>query len=77
MEHIATANPYFDVFVLFVVTFGAFTMTIILDRLVSRSLAATSSEKTKLSVYDCGPELTNKTNRWQNSKQLKMDWHLI
>ena len=63
MEHIATANPYFGVFVLFVVTFGAFTATTIAARLASRALAAKDSEKIKLSVYECGPEVTRQPNR--------------
>ena len=63
MEHIATANPYFGVFVLFVITFGAFTATTIAARLASRALAAKDSEKIKLSVYECGPEITRQPNR--------------
>jgi len=63
MEHIATANPYFGVFVLFVVTFGAFTATTIAARWASRKLAAKDSEKIKLSVYECGPEVTRQPNR--------------
>lgn len=63
MEHIITANPYFGVFVLFVITFGAFTATTILARLASRALAAKDSEKIKLSVYECGPEVTRQPNR--------------
>ena len=63
MEHIASANPYFGVFILFVVTFGAFTMTTIAARFVSRKLAAKDSEKIKLSVYECGPEVTKQPNR--------------
>jgi len=63
MEHISTANPYFGVFVLFVVTFGAFIGTTIIARLASRALAAKDSEKIKLSVYECGPEVTKQPNR--------------
>jgi NADH-quinone oxidoreductase subunit A len=63
MEHIATANPYFGVFVLFVITFGAFTATTMAARWASRALAAKDSEKIKLSVYECGPEITRQPNR--------------
>jgi len=63
MEHINTANPYFGVFVLFVVTFGAFIATSVLARLASRALARKDSEKIKLSVYECGPEVTRQPNR--------------
>jgi len=63
MEHVVTANPYFGVFVLFVITFGAFTATTMAARWASRSLAAKDSEKIKLSVYECGPEVTSQPNR--------------
>ncbi|WP_457744516.1 NAD(P)H-quinone oxidoreductase subunit 3 [Sulfurimonas sp.] len=63
MEHISTANPYFGVFVLFVVTFGAFITTTVVARLASRALARKDSEKIKLSVYECGPEITKQPNR--------------
>ena len=63
MEHINTANPYFGVFVLFIVTFGAFIATSVIARLASRALAAKDSEKIKLSVYECGPEVTRQPNR--------------
>ena len=63
MEHIITANPYFGVFVLFVITFGAFIGVTIVARLVSRALAAKNSEKIKLSIYECGPEVTRQPNR--------------
>jgi NADH-quinone oxidoreductase subunit A len=63
MEHISTANPYFGVFVLFVITFGAFKTTTVIARLASRALAAKDSEKIKLSVYECGPEVTKQPNR--------------
>ena len=39
MDHISTANPYFGVFVLFVITFGAFITTTTVARLASRALA--------------------------------------
>ena len=48
MEHIVTSNPYFGVFVLFVITFGAFMATTVIARLASRALAAKDSEKIKL-----------------------------
>jgi len=63
MEHISTVNPYFGVFVLFVVTFGAFMATTIAARWASRALAAKDTDKIKLSVYECGPEVTKQPNR--------------
>jgi len=63
MEHITTANPYFGVFILFAITFIAFIGTTIIARWASRALAAKDSEKIKLSVYECGPEVTKQPNR--------------
>jgi len=63
MDHIVTSHPYFGVFVLFVITFGAFKATTVIARLASRALAAKDSEKIKLSVYECGPEITKQPNR--------------
>ena len=63
MEHISTVNPYFGVFVLFVITFGAFTVTTIAARWASHALAAKDTDKIKLSVYECGPEVTKQPNR--------------
>lgn len=63
MEHMQVEYPYFGVFVLFALTFGAFHMTTILARFVSRRLAAKDTEKIKLSIYECGPEVTKQPNR--------------
>ena len=63
MEHLTTQHPYFGIFVLFVLTFGAFTATTIVARFVSRLLAAKNTEKIKLSIYECGPEVTRQPNR--------------
>jgi len=63
MDHIATANPYFGVFVLFVITFGAFIATTVAARWASRALASKENEKIKLSIYECGPQVTKQPNR--------------
>jgi len=63
MEHISTVNPYFGVFVLFVITFGAFTATTVAARWASHALAKKDTDKIKLSVYECGPEVTKQPNR--------------
>jgi NADH-quinone oxidoreductase subunit A len=63
MEHINNTHTYFGVFILFVLTFGAFVATTQLARFVSRLLAAKDTEKIKLSIYECGPEVTKQPNR--------------
>ncbi len=62
MTTIDVAHPYFGVFVMFTLTFGAFIATTVLARLVSRRLARLDTEKLKTSLYECGPEVTKQPN---------------
>ena len=62
MTHYATSHPYVGVFVLFVMTFVAFTATLALQRFVSRKLARLDTEKLKMTIYECGPEVTKQPN---------------
>lgn len=63
MEHIAVDHPYFGVFVFFALTFGAFIATTHIARFVSRKLARLDNEKLKLSIYECGPEVSKQPNK--------------
>jgi len=62
MTHVITEHPYFGVFVLFALTAVAFPATLFLARLVSRKMARLDTEKLKLSIYECGPEVTKQPN---------------
>ena len=62
MTHMDIAHPYFGVFVMFIVTFGAFIATTVLSRFVSRKLARLDTEKLKCTLYECGPEVTKQPN---------------
>ena len=62
MTHMDTAHPYFGVFVMFILTFGAFIATVVIARFVSRKLARLNTEKLKASLYECGPEVTKQPN---------------
>lgn len=62
MTHMDFAHPYFGVFLMFVLTFGAFFATIWLARLVSRKMARLDTEKLKTTYYECGPEVTKQPN---------------
>ncbi len=62
MTHVITDHPYFGVFVLFALTGVAFPATLFLARLVSRKMAKLDTEKLKLSIYECGPEVTKQPN---------------
>jgi NADH-quinone oxidoreductase subunit A len=57
-----TQHPYYGVFILFALTAIAFTATLFLARLVSRKLAKLDTEKLKLTIYECGPEVTKQPN---------------
>lgn len=63
MSHSAFEHPYFGVFVMFILTCIAFTLTLRLQRFLSRKLAKKDREKLKLSTYECGPTITKQPNR--------------
>jgi len=62
MEHMNVAHPYFGAFMLFVITFGAFMATTAASRWVGRKIARKDTEKLKLTIYECGPEVTKQPN---------------
>ncbi len=55
-------HPYLGIFFLFVVTVVAFNATLIAARFVSRKMAKLDTEKLKLTIYECGPEVTKQPN---------------
>jgi len=55
-------HPYFGAFMLLLITFGAFSATLFASRFVSRKLARLDTEKLKLTIYECGPEVTKQPN---------------
>ena len=62
MTHVITEHPYFGVFVLFALTAVAFPATLWAARFVSRKLSRLDTEKLKLTIYECGPEVTKQPN---------------
>ncbi len=62
MTHVITEHPFFGVFVLFTLTAVAFPATLWAARFVSRKMARLDTEKLKLSIYECGPEVTKQPN---------------
>ncbi len=62
MTHVITQHPYYGVFILFVLTTVAFAATLFLARLISRKLAKLDTEKLKMTIYECGPEVTKQPN---------------
>ncbi len=62
MTHMETAHPYFGVFIMFVLTFGAFIAVVQIARVLSRRIARLNTEKLKTTLYECGPEVTKQPN---------------
>jgi NADH-quinone oxidoreductase subunit A len=62
MTHVINNHPYLGVFFLFIATVGAFNATLFLSRFISRKLARLDTEKLKLTIYECGPEVTKQPN---------------
>lgn len=62
MTHMEFVHPYFGAFVMFLVTFGAFSATVWLSRYISRKIARLNTEKLKTTLYECGPEVTKQPN---------------
>ena len=62
MTHMDFSHPYFGAFVMFLLTFGAFIAIVFAARLISRKLARLDTEKLKVSLYECGPEVTKQPN---------------
>ena len=63
MEHLQVAHPYFGAFVMLLFTAVAFSATIAGSRWVSHKLSGKDTEKLKLSIYECGPEVTKQPNK--------------
>ena len=58
MTHVMNEHPYLGIFFLFIVTVVAFNATLLAARFVSRRMARLDTEKLKLTIYECGPEVT-------------------
>ncbi len=63
MSHMDFSHPYFGAFLFFVITFLAFAGTTVLSRIASRKLARLDNEKLKLTIYECGPEVSKQPNK--------------
>ncbi len=62
MTHVINHHPYLGIFFLFVLTVVAFNATLVLQRFISRRMARLDTEKLKLTIYECGPEVTKQPN---------------
>ncbi|CAA6818226.1 MAG: NADH ubiquinone oxidoreductase chain A (EC [uncultured Sulfurovum sp.] len=62
MTQVINSHPYLGIFFLFIVTVVAFNATLLAARFVSRRMARLDTEKLKLTIYECGPEVTKQPN---------------
>ena len=63
LSHIVSEYPYFGIFTFFIIAAIAFPATLVLARFISRKLSRLNREKLKLSIYECGPEVTKQPNK--------------
>ena len=63
LSHMDFSHPYLGAF--YLLFFGAivFFGITVLARIVSRKMAGLDTEKLKLTIYECGPEVTKQPNR--------------
>lgn len=63
MSHMDFAHPYFGVFFMLVAAGVIFWVIVFLARTVGRKMARLDTEKLKLTIYECGPEVTKQPNK--------------
>ena len=63
LSHMDFAHPYFGAFYLLVFGAVVFYGITVLARIVSRKMARLDTEKLKLTIYECGPEVTKQPNK--------------
>lgn len=63
LSHIDVTHPYFGVFFILVFATALFFGITVLARIVSRRMARLDTEKLKLSIYECGPEVSKQPNK--------------
>lgn len=62
MTHMNVDHPYFGAFFMLVFAFGMFYVIVMLASYVGGKLARKNTEKLKLTIYECGPEVTKQPN---------------
>ncbi len=63
LSHMDFSHPYFGAFFLLVFASVVFYLITVLARIVSRKMARLDNEKLKLSLYECGPEVTKQPSK--------------
>ncbi len=63
LSHMDFNHPYFGAFFLLVFASAVFFGITVLARFVSRRMARLDTEKLKLSLYECGPEVSRQPSK--------------
>lgn len=63
MSHMDVSHPYFGAFFMLALSTVAFFAIAGLASFVGGKFARTDTEKLKLTIYECGPEVTKQPNR--------------
>ncbi|WP_198305903.1 NAD(P)H-quinone oxidoreductase subunit 3 [Arcobacter vandammei] len=63
MTHIDFAHPYFGAFMMFILSFTIFGISLAASRFISRKIARLNTEKLKTTIYECGVEVTKQPNK--------------
>lgn len=62
MTHMNVDHPYFGAFFMLLFAFGMFYVVVWLAAYVGKKLSRDDTEKLKLTIYECGPEVTKQPN---------------
>ncbi|QCD52254.1 NAD(P)H-quinone oxidoreductase subunit 3 [Campylobacter sp. RM16192] len=63
MSHFEFASSYFGAFVILILSIIVFSLIVFLSSKIGSRMANKNSERLKLSIYECGPEVVKQPNR--------------
>ena len=63
MSHADVAHPYFGAFVILFAVACSFSLIVFLSSKIGRKLANRNTQRLKLSIYECGPQVTKQPNK--------------
>lgn len=63
MSHTELLHPYFGAFVILMMATCSFCLIVFLSSRVGKKLANRNTQRLKLSIYECGPQVTKQPNK--------------
>lgn len=63
MSHSEFAHPYFGAFIILLSSTISFSLIVFLSSKVGKMMANRNTERLKLSIYECGPQVVKQPNR--------------